>query len=246
MANQIADKPAFNWWVHTVLRKRNRIVAKVKRYRRMTHNFGIHLPKTVEDALTIDEETGTDFWHKALGNEMAKVKVVWMTAYHGITPQQARTGKEASIFDVKMDFVTRKARFVAGGHTTDTPGSITYSNVVSRDIVRLTFLITGLNDLDVLAGDMTNAYLNAKCNEKIWFEGGIETGEGCGKVLIVTRAFLYGLKSSGAAWRAGLAATLRDLKFTSSQTASGVWMHSSGTHYDLILVYILILAKDPQ
>ena len=29
VANKIANKPAFNWWVHTLLRKRNRIVAKV-------------------------------------------------------------------------------------------------------------------------------------------------------------------------------------------------------------------------
>jgi hypothetical protein len=50
-----------------------------------------------------------------------------------------------------MDF-TRKARFVAGGHTTYTPGSITYSSVVSRDSVQLAFLIAGLNDLDVLPG----------------------------------------------------------------------------------------------
>ena len=115
------------------------------------------------------------------------------------------------IFDVKMDF-TCKARFVAGGHTTDTPASITYSSVISRNSVRLaSFLIAGLNDLDVLAGGVTNAYLNASCRETIWFEGGIETGEDCGKVLIVTRA-LYGLKSSGATWRADLAATLRDLK----------------------------------
>ena len=64
-----------NWWVHTVLRKRNRIVAKVKRYWRTTHKFGIGLPKTVEEALAIDEETGTDFWRKALAKEMAKVKV---------------------------------------------------------------------------------------------------------------------------------------------------------------------------
>ena len=71
----------------------------------------------------------------------------------------------------------------------------------------MAFLIAGLNDLGVLAGDVTNAYLNAKCREKIWFEGGIETGEEKGKVLIVTRT-LYGLKSSGAACRADLAATL--------------------------------------
>ena len=66
------------------------------------------------------------------------------------------------MFDVKVDF-TRKAWFVDGGHTADTPGSITYLSVVSRDGVQLAFLIAGLNDRDVLlAGDETNAYLNAK------------------------------------------------------------------------------------
>jgi hypothetical protein len=119
---------------------------------------------------------------------------------------------------------------------------------VSRDSVRLAFLIAGLNDLNVLAGDVTNAYLNASCRERIWFEGGIETGKDQGQVLIVTRA-LYGLKSSGAAWRADLAATLRDLKFTSSQADTDVWIRSSGTLYDMELVYvddILVFAKKPK
>ena len=257
MANKIANEPAFNWWVHTVLRKRNRIVAKVKRYWRMTHKFGIRPPKTVEEAVVIDDEAGTDFWRNALGKDMTKVKISW-TAAGGVSAEQARTGKEPSvigyqeirchvIFDAKLDF-TRKVRFVAGGHMTETPSSITYSSVVLRDSVRLAFLIAGLNDLDVLAGDVTNAYLNAKCREKIWFEGGLETGEEKGKVLIVTRA-LYGLKSSGPAWRADLAATLRDLKFTSSQADPDVWIRNSGTHYDMVLVYvddILVFAKGPK
>jgi hypothetical protein len=46
-ANKIANDPAFNWWVHTVLRKRKCITAKVKRYWQTTHKFGIRLPKTV-------------------------------------------------------------------------------------------------------------------------------------------------------------------------------------------------------
>jgi hypothetical protein len=152
------------------------------------------------------------------------------------------------IFDEKMDF-TRKARFVAGRHTTDILGSITYSNVVSRDSAQLAFRIAGLNDLDILAGDVTNAYLNAKSREKMWFEEGIETGEDKGKLLIVTLA-LYGLKISGAAWRADiLAATLRDLNFTSTQADRDAWIRSGRTHYDMVLVYIdviLIFAKDPK
>ena len=258
VANHIAEQPAFNWWVHSVLRKRNRIIAKVKsRYWKTTHKFGIRVPKSVEEALAIDEETGTDFWRKALNKEMTKVKIAWK-AVEGLTPEQVRQGQAKQligyqeitchvIFDVKMDF-TRKARFVAGGHTTDTPGSITYSSVVSRDSIRIAFLIAGLNDLDVLACDVTNAYLNAPCRERIWFEGQIETGEDCGKVLVLTRA-LYGLKSSGAAWRADLAATLRDLNFTSTQADPDVWIRGAKTYYEMVLVYvddILVFSKQPK
>ncbi|KAI2500467.1 Reverse transcriptase (RNA-dependent DNA polymerase) [Fragilaria crotonensis] len=220
VTNNIAHEPAFNWWVPTVLRKRHRIVAKVKRYWRTTHKFGIRLPKTVEEALAIDDESGTDFWRKALSKEMGKVKVAWKPI-DNVSPAQARSGQVPSligfqeirchiIFDIKMDF-TRKARFVAGGHTTDTPGSLTYSSVVSRDSVRLAFLIAGLNDLDVLAGDVTNAYLNAKCRKDM-VRRGIETGEDQGQI--------------------------------------PTWIRSAGTqHYDMILVYvddILIFAKDPK
>jgi hypothetical protein len=42
------------------------------------------------------------------------------------------------IFDTKMD-LTRKARYVAGGHMTDPPSSITYSSAVSRDNIRIAF-----------------------------------------------------------------------------------------------------------
>jgi hypothetical protein len=84
-----------------------------------------------------------------------------------------------------QDF-TRKARFVAGGHTTEAPACMTYSSVVSRDSVRLAFLIAGLNDLEVSACDVGNAYLNADCREKVWFEAGLECGiEDKGKVMII-------------------------------------------------------------
>ena len=79
------------------------------------------------------------------------------------------------IFDIKMD-LTRKARFVAGGHTTNTPASMTYSSVVSRDSVRITFTYAALMRMDVWAADIGNAYLNAKCRERIWTVAGKELG----------------------------------------------------------------------
>ena len=129
----------------------------------------------------------------------------------GCTLEQVRSGQVEEllgfqeikchvIFDVKMDF-TRKARFVAGGHMTEAPVALCYSSVVSRDSMRIAFLVAALNDLDVFACDIGNAYLNAPCKEKIWFVAGLECGKSMkGKVARLTRA-LYGLCSSGASWR---------------------------------------------
>jgi hypothetical protein len=136
--------------------------------------------------LRIDEETGTTFWMDAIRKEMEKVKVAFEFC-ESWTPQQIRDGLARGdfvgyqeidchmIFDIKMD-LTRKARFVAGGHTTETPTSITYSSVVSHDSVRIAFLIAALNDVDIMACDVSNAYLNAPCREKIWFVAGPEFG----------------------------------------------------------------------
>ena len=73
------------------------------------------------------------------------------------------------IFDVKLgENFRRKARLVAGGHTTDPPALITYSLVVSRDSVRIALTVTALNDLDILGCDIQNAYISAQCREKIY------------------------------------------------------------------------------
>ena len=58
------------------------------------------------------------------------------------------------IFDIKMSGLIQKAQLVAGGHTTDTPSSITYSSVGSCDSVHIAFLVAALNDLDVMSADI--------------------------------------------------------------------------------------------
>ena len=103
---------------------------------------------------------------------------------------------------------TRKDYYVDDGHTNDPPSSITYSSVVSRDIIIIAFTLSALNDVEIRAADIGNAYVNAKCREKIWTVVGTEFGSDKGKFMLVVRA-LYGLKSSGAAWRQILAQKLR-------------------------------------
>jgi len=157
------------------------------------------------------------------------------------------------IFDVKMDF-TRKARYVAGGHMTDPPTTITYSSVVSRDSVRIAFMIAALNDIDILACDIGNAYLNASPREKVYTTAGPEFGHELeGRTVLIVRA-LYGLKSSGAAWHAHLANTLQHLGFTSCLADPDVWFRAAKKadgfeYYEYVLVYVddlLVLSHQPD
>ena len=70
------------------------------------------------------------------------------------------------IFDVKLS-LERKARYVAGGHLNKVPPAMTYASVVSRDSVRIIFLLAALNDLDINMCDIGNAYLNAETMESV-------------------------------------------------------------------------------
>ena len=120
------------------------------------------------------------------------------------------------IFDIKLGENFRcKARIVAGGHTTNIPSSVTYSSVVSQDLVRIMLMISVLNDLDLQAADTKNAFLTAPCRENIWTRSGSEFGMDEGKIFIVVRT-LYCLKSSGAAFMEFLEERLDDMIFKSS------------------------------
>ncbi len=263
--NHIDDEPAFKWWVPLVIRKRNRMINKVKKkYWRTTHKFGIRLPKTVVEAFQIDKENGNTYWADAITKEMSKAKVAYIPI-EGVTPEEVRANKVDQlrgfqeikchiIFDVKMDF-TQKARFVAGGHMTETPNSLTYSSVVSRESVKIAFLIAALNDLDLMSCDIGNAYLNAKCRERIWFVAGAECGpdlQGC--VCKLVRA-LYGLKSSGAAWRAMFSEFIVNIMgFKPTRADADVYMRrnirNGGTpYYEYLLVYVddvLVVSHAPE
>jgi hypothetical protein len=255
MANQIAEEPAFAWWVPFVLRKRDKIVASIKtRHKKRDHKFGLEVPRTIQRALQIDQETNTNFWALAIEKEMKHVRPAFTILDVGANPPLASKCIPCHmIFDIKLDF-TRKARFVAGGHVTDPPSSLTYSSVVARDSVRLAFLIAALNDLELLSADVDNAYLNAYTKEKVHTICGVEFGQNLvGRIAVITRA-LYGLKSSGAAWRSMFATTLYDLDFQSSLADPDVWLQaatkpSGEKYYEYIFVYVddlLVISTHPD
>ncbi len=253
---RIAAEPAFAWWVPHVLKKKHCIISKVKsKYWTRTHKFGVRLPKSVQEAKQLDQMNGDNLWWSAICEEMKNVHVA--IEEYDSNPEELPPGYQKirchMIFDVKMgENFRRKARMVAGGHTTTTPSSITYSSVVSRDSVRIALTIAALNDLSVRACDIQNAYLTAPCREKIWTVAGPEFGSDAGKTMLIVRA-LYGLKSSGAAYRSFFAETLHELGFKPSLADPDVWlrpaMKNNGFRYwELILCYVddvLCIHEDP-
>ena len=228
VANKIDDEPAFDWWTREVLKRSKRLIGKVNasRHQRVGYKYGIRLPKNLKEAIQIDEENRNDLWQKAIAKERAKVKVA--LDFRGPEGDPPPVGYKRItghwVFDIKMD-LTRKARFVAGGHLTDPPTAMTYSSVVSRDTVRIMLTIAALNDLEVRFFDIGNAYLNAETEEKVYFISGPEFGPDLeGRITVIVRA-LYGLKSAGASFHKHMARRLREgLKFESCLADPDTWL----------------------
>lgn len=156
------------------------------------------------------------------------------------------------VFDLKSDeSMQRKARFVAGGHMTGESDCLTYASVVSRESIRLAFMLASLNGLEVLQADVEGAYLNANSTEKLFTVCGPEFGEFAGRRAIICRA-LYGTKSTAASWRAAISKVIKGLGFEMCQANNDVWM-SKGSNkaseevWEYVLVYsddLLIVARN--
>ena len=242
-ARGIDDEPAFCWWVPYTLRKRDVILAAVKsRVRKTTHKYGIEIPRSVPHAYEIDEKNGNHFWRDAINKEMRNVGVAFEVLEND-TPLPVGWSKVTGhlVFDVKMDF-TRKARWVLDGHKTPDPIGSTYAGVVSRESVRIAFTYAALNELDVCAADIRNAYLQAPSSQKDYIICGPEFGlENVGKRALIHRA-LYGGKAAGRDFRNHLRTCMRHLNFISCPADPDVWMRPALTAdgraiYEYILLY---------
>ena len=148
------------------------------------------------------------------------------------------------MFDIKLsENFRRKARLVADGHLTEAPKSVTYSSVVSRDSVRICLLLAGLNGLDIKVADVKLAYLQAPCREKVWTIANEAFFDEEGTFFKIVRA-LYGLSSSGAAFRSFMANMLDELNFKPSIADPDVWLRcgirpgSTERCYECVLVHV--------
>jgi hypothetical protein len=255
--NGISERPSFKWWIPFVLKKRDRIISKTKSSDwTRTHKHGIEIPKNHVDCVRIDNENGNTLWQDAVKKEMKTVRPAF-EAYEGdvkdLIGYQSITCH--LVFDVKLgENFRRKARFVAGGRKTETPKTLTCSSVVSRDSVWIVVVAAALNNLDTLVCDVEGAYLTAKCREKTWITADVEFGSEAGTTMIVKMA-LYGLKSSGAAFRSKVAGVLDDLQCQPTLADPDAWIKpgvkaNGYEHYEMVLAVhvddVMVISKIPS
>ena len=242
---RIQEEPAFAWWFPHVLQKRNRIIAKLKsKYWVCTHKFGLKVPKSVTEAISIDRENGDTLCWDAIFKEMKNVCIDFqeLEGDKEDIPPGYQFVNCNMIFDINMGKgFRRKARMVFGGHITEAPASLTYSSVVSRNSVRITLTIAALNGLKVLGCNIQNSFFTAKCRDKCYTQAGTKFGSDRGKLMLITRA-LYGLKTSSASFRYYLAETLYELGYTPTKSDPDVWLQKADgfQYYDMFYVMSVI------
>ena len=151
------------------------------------------------------------------------------------------------VFDVKHDG-RYKARLVADGHLTDAPLESVYSGVVTIRGFRIVMFLSELNDLELWATDIGNAYLESYTAEKLYIIAGPEFKEREGHILIIVRA-LYGLKSSGQRWHDRFHDCMIELGWQPCKSENDVWMKKNNNVWEYVAVYVDDLAiamKDPE
>ena len=109
-------------------------------------------------------------------------------------------------------------------------------------------------DLDVMAADIQNAYLQAPSSEKDFIVCGAEFGlKNVGKVALITRA-LYGGKVSGRDFWHHLRDCMDHLGFTLCQADPDVWRRAATKpdgeeYFEYVLLYVddcLVISHKPE
>ena len=224
---------------------------RLKNFRnRPKYKFGVQIPRNHEEAMKLDAINGNTDWADAEQLEISQLDDYdsFQDLGKGAAVPEGYTKIRCHfVYDRKHDGRS-KARFVAGGHMTDTPVDSIYSGVVSIPGIRMVTFLAELNGLELWATDIGNAYLESVTQEKVVFVAGPEFGERQGHLFLIHKA-QYGLKSSGKRWHEKLHDVLRGMGFVPTKAEEDIWMRDAGTHYEYVAVYVddlLIASHDPQ
>ncbi len=212
--------------------------------------YGVEVPRTVREALELDKQNGNTLWADAIEKEINALLLLDCFEFQDPKDWQPPGDYQYAplriVFDVKSD-LCRKARLVVGGHVVDADHVPTYASVVHGLSTQLMHVIANKNKLDMLVGDVGNAFVNAYTNEKVYSRAGPEFGDREGSIVIIKKA-LYGLKSSAECWHSMFSDSLRKLGFSPTRFDRDVWIRDAGDHYEYIFTHVddfTIVSKDP-
>ena len=217
-----------------------------------TFKYGLEVPKNWKDLLRIDEAAGNRKWQEAVEKEVAAL--VMHGCFDFKSPDFKPSGEYQYcrlhfVYEVKND-LRQKARLVCDGSRVDPRGLSTRATVVKGVSVRLLDLIADAQDLEVICGDIGNAFIQAETNEKIYTRVGNEFGDRAGSIAIIVKA-LYGLTTSAERFHTLLADFLRSLGFRPSRFDRDVWMRlrEENNGFDYICTHVddfKVVAKNPM
>jgi hypothetical protein len=146
-----------------------------------------------------------------------------------------------------MNSVIKPAWLLVVIWLTPTPDN-TYYSAVSLSSMRISIAAAELNELDIMVGDVSSAYLEAYTQEKMCFIDGPEFGPLEGHLLVIFCA-LYGLRTSGARRHDRYADVMRIMDFYPCKADLYACMKDCDTHSEYVLVYVddlMFIGKKPQ
>ncbi len=124
------------------------------------HKYGLPQPKLVDDALAIDQCTGSTLWADAIAKEKKNVCIAFDALEDSRNIQHGFWFVECHmIFDIKMEDFHWKAHLLASRQMANVPATLTYASAT----VCVALMLAAWNLLDVIAADIMNAYTTAPC-----------------------------------------------------------------------------------
>ncbi len=230
--------------------------AEMKENKKTSRNeikYGIEVPKNWDDIRRIDADAGNTNWADAVSKEVAALiqhecfKFLDKSKFK--PPSDYQNVRLHFVYEVKPD-LRQKARLVCDGSRVDPRGLSTRATVVKGISVRLLDLIADAQNLEVICGDIGNAFIQAHTREKVYSYTGPEFGEHAGKIALIVRA-LYGLTTSAERFHKLFADFLRSVGFTPTRFDRDVWMRmrDDQSGYDYICTHVddfKVIGKNPM
>jgi Reverse transcriptase (RNA-dependent DNA polymerase) len=211
----------------------------------------VQIPALIEHALKLDKLNGNNLWQEAIQKEMNQRREckTFRTPTEKDNLAKYQQIPYHMVFDCKFDG-RRKGRLVAGGNHTGVTSEQVYSGVVGIEAVRTILALSAMDsDLEVVAADISNAFLYGKNIEKTMIKAGPEFGELQGQILIVEGGW-YGHRTAAATFHAHFASKLRKMDFVPTKADLDLWIRKANDgSNEYIASYvddIIVVSKEPM